>query len=283
MEISSLAAIDVDNNTAMHLECKQTPGILKDDESRMDFYPDQVLEKKDELKQIAKYIVNDGAYSKTNYVNGIANLTELHLVSKLRKDANLRYIYTGPQKGGKGRPKIYDGKINCKKIDKSRFDLCYQDDEICIYSAAVNSVSLKRNIRIAYVERAAGNTYAILFSTDLELNGYLIYKYYKARFQTEFLFRDAKQHTGLNHCQARSENKLHFHFNTSLTSVSLAKAMYRLNPGNEDGHFSMYNVKSLYFNKLFLDTFIANSGIDRSCKKIADTYDELLNFGKIAA
>ena len=32
----------------------------------------------------------------------------------------------------------------------------------------------------------------------------------------EFLFRDAKQFTGLQHCQARSESKLNFHFNASL-------------------------------------------------------------------
>lgn len=280
LEISSPAVVDVDNNTALHLECRQTPGILKDDESRMDFYLRQVAERKDELKKLADYIVTDGAYAKKNFVNGIVTRTELHVISKLRKDADLRYLYNGPGREGKGRPKEYDGKIDCKDIDKSRFDLCYQDDEISVYSAVVNSKSLKRNIKAAYVENSESGAYAVLFSTDTELDGYLIYKYYKARFQTEFLFRDAKQHAGLNHCQARSENKLHFHFNTSLTSVSLAKVMYR---SNDNGHFSMYNVKSLYFNKLFLDTFLANSGIDLSCKKIADAYDELLNFGKIAA
>mgnify|MGYP003439838048 CR=1 FL=1 len=39
-----------------------------------------------------------------------------------------------------------------------------------------------------------------------------IIQYYKSRFQIEFFYRDAKQDTGLNHCQARSENKLNFHF-----------------------------------------------------------------------
>ena len=50
LEIGSLAVVDVDNNTAMHLECRQTPGVLND-ESRMDFYLRQVIERKDELKQ----------------------------------------------------------------------------------------------------------------------------------------------------------------------------------------------------------------------------------------
>ena len=48
-------------------------------------------------------------------------------------------------------------------------------------------------------------------------------RYYRSRFQIEFLYHDAKQYTDLNHCQARSENKLDFHFNVSLTVVNLAK------------------------------------------------------------
>ncbi|MDM8556447.1 hypothetical protein QUF75_17115 [Desulfococcaceae bacterium HSG7] len=81
--------------------------------------------------------------------------------------------------------------MNCKKIGKSHFGLCCQDDEISIYSAMVNSKSLKRDIRIAYLESKKSKAYAIFFCTDLTIDGYLIYRYYKARFQIEFLFRDA--------------------------------------------------------------------------------------------
>lgn len=74
---------------------------------------------------------------------------------------------------------------------------------------------LEQKIKLAYVEfkDQQGNLtdrYALYFCTDLNLDGYWIYRYYKARFQIEFLFRDAKQHTGLTHCQARGENKLYF-------------------------------------------------------------------------
>ncbi|MFI3189258.1 hypothetical protein BCS42_08290 [Crenothrix sp. D3] len=37
----------------------------------------------------------------------------------------------------------------------------------------------------------------VLFSTDTELNALSLHQYYKAQFQIEFLFRDAKQFTGL--------------------------------------------------------------------------------------
>ena len=43
---------------------------------------------------------------------------------------------------------------------------------------------------------------AILYSTDADLDAMTVVKYYKSRFQIEFLFRDAKQHTGLVDCQA---------------------------------------------------------------------------------
>lgn len=282
LEISSLAVVDVERNTAMHLECLQTPAVLNNGETRMDFYLRQIIEKKDRLRQISAYAVFDGAYAKVKFTDGIANQTDLHLISKLRKDADLRYLYTGLQKPGRGRPKIYDGKVDCENIDKSRFVLCHEDDEIAVYSAVVSSRTLKRNIRAAYVENRKTGGYVILFSTDTELDGYLIYRYYKARFQIEFLFRDAKQHTGLNHCQARSENKLYFHFNTSLTSVSIAKAAYHMKDGEADRPFSMNNVKTLCFNKLFLERFFEKSGIDLTSKKIARAYSDLLNFGKIA-
>jgi len=46
--------------------------------------------------------------------------------------------------------------------------------------------------------------------TDLTQEGMQIVRYYRSRFQIEFLYRDAKQHTGLNDCQARSKKNLIF-------------------------------------------------------------------------
>lgn len=283
IEISSLAVVDIERNTAMHLECLQTPAVLSDGETRMDFYLRQIVEKKDQLRKMSRYAAFDGAYAKKKFVDGITEQTDLHLISKLRKDADLRYLYGGPRKPGRGAPKRFDGKVDCENIDISRFVLCCEDDETLVYTAVVNSRSLKRNIRVAYVENRKTGGYAILFSTDTELHGYLIYRYYKARFQIEFLFRDAKQHTGLTHCQARSENKLYFHFNTSLTAVSVAKAALHMKDAESAHPFSMSNVKTLCFNRLFLQLFFEKSGINRSSQKISRAYDELLNFGMIAA
>lgn len=41
--------------------------------------------------------------------------------------------------------------------------------------------------------------------------------------EIEFIFRDAKQFTGLSDCQARDVKKLDFHFNASFTALNIAK------------------------------------------------------------
>ncbi|WP_445249313.1 transposase [Microcoleus sp. OTE_8_concoct_300] len=64
---------------------------------------------------------------------------------------------------------------------------------------------------------------ALLFSTDIHLPPEQIVEYYQARFQIEFIFRDAKQFTGLSDCQARHLPRRYFHFNASLIALNLAK------------------------------------------------------------
>ncbi len=65
----------------------------------------------------------------------------------------------------------------------------------------------------------------LYFSTDLLLEAL---DYYTCRFQIELLNWDTKQHTALNDCQVRSNNKLHFHFDAALTRVNVAKIQHRL-------------------------------------------------------
>ena len=109
----------------------------------------------------------------------------------------------------------------------------------------------------------------MLFSTATELLGEKIYTYYKARFQIEFLFRDAKQHMGLTQSQARSENKLYFHFNMSLTMTGLAKITQLSAQKNKlKKTFSLADIKTQYFNELLLDLFLIKYQIDPNIEKI---------------
>ena len=73
--------------------------------------------------------------------------------------------------------------------------------------------SFKKNINlvIVYTQKKDKWSHKLYFSTDLELTGHQILKYYRSKFQIELIYQNRKQHTGLNDCQARSENKLNFH------------------------------------------------------------------------
>jgi len=65
----------------------------------------------------------------------------------------------------------------------------------------------------------------ILASTDTGQSAEEVARYYRLRYQIEFVIRDAKQHTGLTHCQARSQEKLDFHLNMSVATANLLRLL----------------------------------------------------------
>ena len=89
-----------------------------------------------------------------------------------------------------------------------------------------------------------------------------MYRYYKARFHIEFLFRDAKQFTGLSDCQARCKEALHFHFNAAMTALNLIKLEDRQHAPNSEGHvISIMSWKIRKFNEHLLQRFYVRFGL----------------------
>ena len=289
LEIGGIAAVDIDNKTAFHLEAIQTP-TYKDIEDKgltlLDWYADIIVKRAENLNSISKFLVADAYFSKRPFVDKILDQTDFNVISRLRNDADLQYLYKGKPTGKKGRPKTYDGKVILNNINKDYFKLIEDNEKSTIYSAVVYSKGLKRNIKLVYEElkNNKNKSWLLFFSTDTKLDALMILKYYKNRFQIEFLYRDGKQHTGLNDCQARSENKLHFHFNASLTAINLAKVEHWLSvPKEQRGAFSMADVKTLYHNTLMLQRFINVFAVPAYKLKNTHNVKELINFGKIAA
>jgi hypothetical protein len=280
LEISTLALVDVDYNTAYHVSTRQTPPEAKEGETRVNDYVRHFQKDCHALPKSVRYIATDAYYSKSLITNAILE-KGYDQIGKLRGDANLRYLYTGEQKP-KGRRREYDGKMVIGEI--SRLDFAGElQDGTKIYTAIVNCVNLKRDIRIAYLVKntASGSRFALLFSTDTALNALLIYKYYKARFQIEFLFRDAKQFTGLMDCQARSEEALHSHFNASFAALNLIKWHDReLSPNRKP--ISIGSWKTRFFNELLIERIFCNFAFDLSLIKSSSTYEELCNFGVVS-
>lgn len=293
LEIGCISAIDIKQNTAYHLEAIQSPAWSKKQKelsgkTLIDHYSELLIAKKDILLTISNIIAVDAYFSKRKFVDKIIAEMGMEIISRMRDDANLLYRYQGKLKPGKGRPKLYAGKLNVKQVDKRRILKAYEDEEVTIYGGIVFSVGLKRYIKLAYVEfknqDGEINSTKFFFSTNVYRDAKQILSYYRSRFQMEFLFRDAKQHAGLETCQARSEKKLHFHFNASLTAVNVGKAIIRKHHGNQDEiAISIADIKTELNNRLLAQTIFSIYGLDPNLLKNDDRFQQVLDFGKIAA
>lgn len=286
LEIGGFASVDIVNNTAMHLIANQT---LSDGEypSLLVYYAALVSFHAENLKKVSKYLAADAYFSKKPFVDEVC-ATGLELISRLRDDADLLYPYVGPHPDRKGAKTKYNGKLDPRNLDPAYFTCCVEEENYRIFETTLYSKAMKRQIRVAvmhvYREDGTIKLHKIYFSTDLALSGIDIFCYYKARFQIEFLYRDAKQYVGLEHCQSKSETKLHFHFNTALTTVSLVKAIYHLSqPIEQRTSFSMADVKTQYFNELMWNLIIQACGISPHEPKIISIKQNVLNLGKIRA
>lgn len=289
-----MAVVDVTQKGAYVAAVAQTPAtpeLKKEqaDATRLDHAIEQLRAARPLLPQVVKYLAADGWYAKQKYVDA-ACAQDLHVVTKLRSDANMRFRYTGEHTGKQGRPKTYDGKVDWQ--DLSRFDQVEASqlnagEGVEIYTAELYHATLKRWLRTVVLvwHTADGKRHhAILATTDLQATAAAVLRIYQARFQIEFLLRDGKQHAGLSECQARNKEALDFHFNASLATVSAARAATAAAQTSEKPYlFSLASQKQIAFNEHFLAEISAKYGYDLSCWKIHPAYQELRTYGALAA
>jgi DDE superfamily endonuclease len=284
LEISVLAIVDVEAKQGYTLSVQQTPPTSPVPKpTRIDHYLEHLQATYPYLPKLARYVVSDGFYSKIKWVNGVMAL-KLDVISKLRCDADLRYVYTGVQKP-RGRHRKYDGKVDL--TDVSRMSLvCELEPKLFLYDVVVWALSLKRKVRLAYLldcrdPKRIGRV--LLFSTNINLGASDIFDFYKARFQIEFIFRDAKQFTGLTDCQARDFTKLDFHFNACLMALNLAKfEACQLHQSPKPFVFSMASYKRLALNRHLLERFISLLDLDSTSIKSHPRFPDLCSYGAIA-
>lgn len=210
LELGLLALVDVNSNTAFALHAKQTtPGNTSGGDTSVVHLRQCLCSCPPDVKHLAV----DGAFARRPFVDGVCE-AGLCVVSKLRADANLRTLDTGTQKP-RGRRKLYDAQVNWKQLDLARWQ-CQGELQpgVWLYRAQLFHWSLKRNIIVALLlkkptlEKPARESRVLLFSTDLSLSAREVVEMYRARFQIEFLFRDAKSGAGLTHCQSRQSETL---------------------------------------------------------------------------
>ena len=162
-----------------------------------DWYIKVVKDYASQLQAITDILVADALYSTEKIVTAMV-LLGFVMVSRLRKDTVLRYVYTGPRTGKRGAPRKYDGKIDPMNPDLGRMErvdaLC-GEEEGEFYTLVANVKCLKRDVRLViwYPKGLAGVSkkgggYKLFFSTDTQMDAGKCVAVYKSRFQLEFVF-----------------------------------------------------------------------------------------------
>jgi len=313
LEISVIAVVEVETHLSYSVSVQQTPwrpptelpknsrttrakktqknGLKKKNQesstpdiTRVKDYAQHLMKTRSLLPDSVRYLVADGYYYRAKFWNAVRD-ADLNLISKLRVDANLNYIYTG-ERNQRGAPRKYDGKVDCNNLKKLTF-VKEVKPGVNLYSLVVWSCCLKCEIRLAVISELQPNgkiKNVLLFSTDINLPAEQILEYYQARFQIEFIFRDAKQFTGLSDCQCRSDQRLDFHFNASLIALNLAKydACNR-HSSPATFVFSICSYKRREFNRHLLHTFINKLDLDPNLILNHPNLPSVLSYGTLAA
>ena len=293
LEILGISIVDADAKDSVFLKAEQTftdkkrgrkPDCtkrMKDPDSLIGWYLRMLNRNCRQLLPISNLIVADAYFSKESFVTGVKSMG-FNLISRFRDDVNLKYLYAGPRPCKRGRPQKFNGKVNLKNLDMDVFTEDYTADGKLvykIYTAVVWAVSLAREVRVVLVDYEDADkrrqSRKVFFSTDTSMSARDIFDIYRTRFQLEFVFRDAKQFTGLTHCQARNKEALSFAFNASLTSVNLAKAFAR----HQGMNLSVGSTKTLLHNAAMVDRFIAMSGNFTNTRLNNTVFKELLFYG----
>jgi putative transposase len=172
------------------------------------------------------YLVLDGHFGNNNALQMVVQSTHLHLISKLRQDAALYFLYEGPQKK-KGPRRRYGAKLNYQDIPQHYLVASRQEDQIqtLIYQTTMLHKCFAQPLNVVIVVKynlaTGARGHALLFSSDLSLDYDKLVDYYILRFQLEFNFRDAKQFWGL-------EDFMNTHQTPVTNAVNLAFFMVNL-------------------------------------------------------
>jgi len=223
------------------------PGSLNKDKAKLELSP-ELLRISEWLKGLVKlirvfvpvkYLALDGYFSRRQTVL-MARENDLHLISKLRKDAGLYEKYEGTY-SGRGARKKYGEKLNYENLPKKYLKKSETEGDLLtlFYQGIWLSKSFGRELKVVIIKKInlkSGKVgHAILFSSDVELGWEKLIAYYSLRFQIEFNFRDAKQHFGLEDFMNRTETGVENAANLSFLMVNLSAKLLKKSTGKGVG------------------------------------------------
>ena len=295
LEIGGFAIGDLGHATAFHFTATLTPcpkKLKQEGKTLLDHYASLVKAQQGTLQQKGNLLVVDGYFGVYPFVKAVVDELGIDLISSLRVNAVLFYPPPKRMPHQKGRPAQKGNRIRWDELDCSQLPLLTcslsQDQNLSqehnqptqIRSGKVYVKALKRWVLLVVVESEdgkGGKKRKLLFTTNLQADPSKVLAQYRTRFQIEFLYRDAKQFTGLTHCQSTDEGKLETHINLSLSTVNLAKVAHWLPiPKPERGSFSMAAIKAYYYKQWMVERVSTALGFDPNLIKNKPAIKQLL-------
>ncbi|MGP8329786.1 MAG: transposase [Methanosarcinaceae archaeon] len=199
----------------------------------------------------------DGHFGNNNALQMVRQCG-LHLVSKLRHDAALFFIYDSLQKN-RGPKKKYGSKIDYRNIPDKYLVSQKTEGSIQtrIFQVKMLHKSFAQTLNVVIITKTNLKTgtfaHVNLFSSDLELSYEKIIDYYSLRFQIEFNFRDAKQFWGLEDFMNVKKVPLTNALNLSLFMVNVSQVLLhdfrRTIPGSGILDLKAYYRAAKYFEE----------------------------------
>lgn len=180
----------------------------------------------------------------------------LHLISKLPHNAALFQEPTSEEKQAHPKRK-YGAKVNyaalpaeclvsCTEVDRERTE---------VYQIRCWHKDFPERLHVVVIVKTDLTTqkrgHVVLFSNDLTLDAHTLWDAYALRFQIEFVFRDAKQHFGLDDFQGVTQTSVANAVGLSLLMVNLSTSL--LEPmRQENPDASILDLKAWYRGRRYV-------------------------------
>lgn len=202
-----------------------------------------------------RHVVLDGHFGHNNALQ-MTLQCGLHLISKLRRDAALYFLYDGPQ-AATGPRRRYGDKLDIDQIPEE-----YRQESTIkkgiradIYQAEMLHREFAQTLNVVIIcktnLKTSARAHVILFSSDLTLTYGQIIDFYSLRFQIEFNFRDAKQYWGLEDFMNTQETAVTNAASLSLFMVNVAHLLLR-DFRQKDSTVNVLDLKASYRGRKYV-------------------------------
>ena len=154
---------------------------------------------------------------------------QIHLLSRLRSNAQLYDELKPPRYKKRGRPRKYGKKRGTAKSLASKLKSKTQKYSVFLYGKqrqvqAIDKVLIPKalNVPVRIVWVFYGRQWLALFTTDLTLTVEQIINYYGARWKIESGFKELKQDIGSRQTQARTPSAVTNHLHFCMMAISFS-------------------------------------------------------------